>query len=556
MRPTDESLLNSYARNRDEKAFNALAARYLGLIFHTALRRTSNRQLAEEVSQNILCALAKKAASLAKNPDLLPAWLHRATLYESSKAMRSEISQQRRKQFQAPDDSAGSSSNWSEAIPHLDQALDTLPESDRHVLLQHFFEGRPFPKIAQVLGKSPAAVQKQSQRALEKLARILRGRGVTLSATAIATGLTSELAKAAPAVLLHSATASVLTGTATYSSTGLTLMFATKSKVFIPLVVLLCTAPLALQELAISHVRARIDHLQTGTLAPQIAEDSRITKVTFNAEPNDLAAWKDLARRLSWMGGDKRIQLELHERLDAMTPDEILEKMDQIATWDLSGIDGLMHALGNAVIEKHPQKILKHFEERLVEFDFNMNRLLVRAFGEWMKTDSSAATGWLDSMLASGKLERHGFGLRTNESCRDQIAAEFSALVIAKQLESGAGLAIQRFLALAPDQQAFIISHGLDFTGEPVGKAGLLAFMRQIFPEDYSQSTASVVEAIHQDSQSHGDEILIRYLENISGNRHIPERTALAAKIKNDMKRGEIMEKLKACLQKSAGEGR
>ena len=61
MTATDESLLIAFASHRDEKAFRVLADRYLGLVFHTAMRRTNQRQLAEEISQNILCALAEKA---------------------------------------------------------------------------------------------------------------------------------------------------------------------------------------------------------------------------------------------------------------------------------------------------------------------------------------------------------------------------------------------------------------------------------------------------------------------------------------------------------------
>ncbi|RYD36704.1 MAG: hypothetical protein EOP87_04955, partial [Verrucomicrobiaceae bacterium] len=61
MPDSDSTLLASFAATRDEKSFRALADRYLGLIFHTALRRTGNRPLAEEVSQNVLCAMAKKA---------------------------------------------------------------------------------------------------------------------------------------------------------------------------------------------------------------------------------------------------------------------------------------------------------------------------------------------------------------------------------------------------------------------------------------------------------------------------------------------------------------
>jgi len=251
MTDTDESLLIAFASHRDEKAFRALADRYLGLVFHTAMRRTNQRQLAEEISQNILCALAEKAPSLAKNPDRLPAWLHRATLFESSKAMRAESSHQRRQLLQIPDDTAPDASAWTDALPHLDAAIETLSDADRRVVLLHFFDNRPFPGIARSLGKSTVAVQKQSQRALEKLARLLRSKGVTLSATALATGLSTEFAKAAPASLQQSATTAVLTGTATYSTTGLTLMFAAKSKALVPIVVLLCALPLALQQVAI-----------------------------------------------------------------------------------------------------------------------------------------------------------------------------------------------------------------------------------------------------------------------------------------------------------------
>lgn len=131
--------------------FRALADRYLGLVFHTALRRTNQRQLAEDISQNILCAMAQKASSLAKAPECLPAWLHRATLYESSKAMRAESSHQRRQILQAPATSVPDDSPWSDAIPHLDAALDQLPAADHRVVLLHFFENHSFPGLTLML---------------------------------------------------------------------------------------------------------------------------------------------------------------------------------------------------------------------------------------------------------------------------------------------------------------------------------------------------------------------------------------------------------------------
>src|SRR5690606_37428584 len=143
MPESDASLLKSFAARRDKKTFRALADRYLGLIFHTALRRTSNRQLAEEVSQNDLCALAKKASALAPRPEHLPAWLHRAAVLEHLKAMRTESAHQRRKRIAKSHGSMeapGEESAWSEAVPVLDGALDKLSEADRTVLLIHFLE--------------------------------------------------------------------------------------------------------------------------------------------------------------------------------------------------------------------------------------------------------------------------------------------------------------------------------------------------------------------------------------------------------------------------------
>jgi DNA-directed RNA polymerase specialized sigma24 family protein len=132
MTERDEELLESFAGSRDEAAFGILAGRYGGLVLHTALRRTGDRQMAEEVCQNVLCAMAKKAPQLAKDPARLVPWLHRATLYESHKAMRSESSYRRRKALQEaaaiPEEASGESP-WAEAVPHLDVALDRPPDA-------------------------------------------------------------------------------------------------------------------------------------------------------------------------------------------------------------------------------------------------------------------------------------------------------------------------------------------------------------------------------------------------------------------------------------------
>ena len=655
MTATDESLLQAFASHRDETAFRALADRYLGLVFHTALRRTNQRQLAEDISQNILCALAQKASSLAKTPERLPAWLHRATLYESSKAMRAESSHQRRQLLQAPATSAPDTSPWSEAIPHLDAVLDQLPAADRRVVLLHFFENHSFPGIARTLGKSTVAVQKQSQRALEKLARLLRAKGVTLTATVLATGLSSEFAKAAPLSLVQSATAAVLTGTATYSTTGLTLMFAAKSKALIPLVLLLCALPLALQQVAISNARSRIAQLRAEHL-PTLASNSNATTATRKSSPNNLEVWKILARKIALLNAgemrDKRTELELRERLAAMSPSEILTIMDAIATWDLPGGEQLNVAMLEAVTLKDPQMAVKHFGNQIVQAKDTMHFQFVKAFTLWMQSDSAGATAWFDTMLSSGKLESGGLGCRDNEGCHNQMMADLAGVVIADLLSSAPELAMERFKTLAQDQQRNITNsygfsklasgsaaalvnlvrqaapdaqlqrrisdqHGryADLARTMVKEGGLAkvgsfldalgatleerrifaefaatgglsrlkresghldraavdvlrAWLAQQAPQDVDRFTgealahntppdgtfkitAPIVEALHEATGN--DDVLVAFLENLSGGRSAPERASLVAMINDETKREACLLKLKPYLPQPAG---
>ncbi|HEY1121157.1 MAG TPA: sigma-70 family RNA polymerase sigma factor [Haloferula sp.] len=409
----DADLLAAFVRDRDEAAFRALAGRYLGLVFHAAMRRTGNRPLAEEISQNILCALAAKAGSLVKHPDRLPAWLHRATLYESAKAMRSEASRRRREQHAtihstpAPD----SESQWIDALPHLDLALDRLGESDRTLLLLHFYEGRSFPRIAGLLGKTTAAVQKQSQRALEKLARVLRGKGVTLSVTALIAGLGSEFAKAAPLAVLQSTTTAAMTSAA--GMTGkLPWLMTTPSKALVPAALLIVAVPLALQEAAISKLTekaatASTSHASASTSTTRTAKSSTSRSVLSNSfslvtllreqedathvgEPLtsafiekltklDPQKWTDLVKQTSECRaafGPKAYLMK--SLLDAMTVTD--------AKFALTTVFEAFHDKGN-------------FEGWMIRLE------LSRSFSKWTGEDPGGAWRWMQAQQAAGKLK-------------------------------------------------------------------------------------------------------------------------------------------------------
>lgn len=336
MQQDDRTLLNRFATDRDEAAFRELSRRYLGLIFHAALRRTGSRPLAEEASQNVLCALAKKAASLAKHPERLPAWLHRATLFESSKIMRSENSQQRRKHLQHPDDIPATaieeSSNWREITPHLDLALDRLSDSERTIIFQHYFEKKTFPKIAALHDQPPATVQKKCRRAIKKLSRILRGKGFVLSATALASGIGTECAKAAPAGFAQSVTTQALSTYSAFPTSKLTLFMASKSKALIPIVFLITGSPLVLQQVAISHASTQLASLRTSREVNHPASRSRRsiqTSHTTSSNSGKITIHKlqRVHEEAHTLGGIKWIELD--QMVNSLDPDELAELIPQ-----------------------------------------------------------------------------------------------------------------------------------------------------------------------------------------------------------------------------------
>src|SRR5262249_7594556 len=85
------------------------------------------------------------------------------------------------------------------ALPHVDSALAELSEPDRDAVILRFLEQLSFRDVAQALGTSEDAAKKRVGRALERLRSLLVRRGIVISATALAAGLTQLPVTAAPA---------------------------------------------------------------------------------------------------------------------------------------------------------------------------------------------------------------------------------------------------------------------------------------------------------------------------------------------------------------------
>ena len=207
-----QSLLAEYARSGSELAFRELTARYVNLVYATALRLLGgDTHWAEDVTQTVFLRLSRNACRLARESSL-GGWLHRETCFVASKGLRSERRRHAREREAAFMNSCDdhSQANLEKVAPLLDEAVNLLGNEDRTAIVLRFFEQRDFRSVGQALGSNEEAARKRVTRALEKLQVMLRRRGVALSAAALGAALADKAGIAAPAGLAASVAGTVL----------------------------------------------------------------------------------------------------------------------------------------------------------------------------------------------------------------------------------------------------------------------------------------------------------------------------------------------------------
>ena len=215
----DYELLREYVRSGSESAFAVLVARYVDLVFSTALRQVRDRTMAEDVSQTVFSLLARKAPSLRRVPTLA-GWLYHTTRFKAAKAVRTEMRRRERERrtVEMNHDERAMDDLWQTLEPLLDEAVATLGEKDRLAILIRFFQRKPMRGVGDALGISEAAAKMRVARSLERLRQFFARRGVALSIAGLGTLLAERAVQAAPANLAPKLTSAALS---TGSATGL-----------------------------------------------------------------------------------------------------------------------------------------------------------------------------------------------------------------------------------------------------------------------------------------------------------------------------------------------
>jgi RNA polymerase sigma factor (sigma-70 family) len=222
----DVALLRCYVEEGSETAFRELVGRYLDLVYAAAMRRTQgDSHQAADIAQTVFTALAHQARRLVGHP-ALGAWLHTATRNAAINLVKTE---QRRRSYEASAALDLSSPpepqpTWDYLRPLLDQAIDQLAEKDRTIIVLRFLEQRAYTQIGTALRLTEDASRMRTERALDKLRRILSRRGITSTTGALGLVLAQQTLSAAPSGLAASLSTTALAAAPT-SAAGLGSLF-------------------------------------------------------------------------------------------------------------------------------------------------------------------------------------------------------------------------------------------------------------------------------------------------------------------------------------------
>jgi RNA polymerase sigma factor (sigma-70 family) len=199
---TDLSLLRQYTESGDPEVFAEIVRRYSGVVYSASWRILNDDARAQEVSQETFFRLLRQPRLVTQS---LGGWLHRTATHLAIDAHRSETSRRQREKRYGIERAAVAGSmeaTWEEISPHVDAALEELPEAARNLLTRHFLQGTPQSDLAAEMNLSAATVSRKIQSAVGELRKLLRRKGIYVGLLGLIEFCKSETAKAAPPHLM------------------------------------------------------------------------------------------------------------------------------------------------------------------------------------------------------------------------------------------------------------------------------------------------------------------------------------------------------------------
>lgn len=166
---TEDGYLIHKCLSGDSDAFGLLVDKYKSGVYASVYSKLRNFHDAEDVTQEVFIRAYENLHKL-RRWDSFASWLYRIA---SSLCRRWARTQSRRPDSEFIEDNAPevwesySMSSYREEVvfESIHEALDSLPDIHREVLMLHYFGGMTSFEIAKFVGASPAAVRKRLSKA-------------------------------------------------------------------------------------------------------------------------------------------------------------------------------------------------------------------------------------------------------------------------------------------------------------------------------------------------------------------------------------------------------
>jgi len=208
---------------------------------------------------------------------------------------------------------------------------------------------------------------------------------------------------------------------------------------------------------ALESANAQLRHHIAVARSPDIFHNPSTAPAT-NAKDKAPLNWKTLAAQLAAMGnsnvqGDIRVMLRLHQRVQAMTQQELVAALDDIAALDLPAASRtrLEQTLIGPLIAKDPELALTRFLDRLQNERDGISWRLADAMRQWALKDPASAGAWFDQQIAAGKFDSKAL------NGRSQSRLLFEAAIVGILRSSDVQAAAKRLAALPENQRAEVL---------------------------------------------------------------------------------------------------
>ena len=170
-------------------------------VYTVCLHVLRNSHDAEDAAQEAMLKIASGAKDV-RDPRAFKSWLYRLVFRTAVDHARRRATRRRIEEGSAPMSPGPLTDEQRDAIH---EAMAALPDDDRLMLAEHYFEKIPIVELGRREGISDVAMGKRIEKAREKLKRGLAGAGILVGASQVSHALESVTAAAAPSGLITSA---------------------------------------------------------------------------------------------------------------------------------------------------------------------------------------------------------------------------------------------------------------------------------------------------------------------------------------------------------------